>query len=96
MAAAQSVIDAIDRIIEYFNARRLDLPDGVFDRRTQFVINGSPFETLLGRSPDDPYCRSAGYMNKPESDGRRDVSGCLSGIRNPKLCGFLGRGISNV
>ena len=46
--------DAIDRIIRYFNARTLDLPDGFFDRRTQFVINGAPFETLLGRSPDDP------------------------------------------
>jgi hypothetical protein len=59
--------------------------------------NVAPFpELAYGRSPDDPYCRSAGYMNKPESDGRRDVPGCLSGIRNPKLCGFLGRGISNV
>ena len=48
------MIDAIDQIIQYFNARRLDLPDGVFDRRTQFVINGAAFETLLGRSPDDP------------------------------------------
>ena len=54
MAPAQTLIDAIDRIVEYFNARRLDLPDGFFDRRTQFVINGASFETLLGRSPDDP------------------------------------------
>ena len=45
---------AIDRVIQYFNARKLDLPDGLFDRRTQFVINGAAFETLLGRSPDDP------------------------------------------
>ena len=44
----------IDRIIEDFNKRRLDLPDGVFDRRTQFVINGAAFETLLGRDPNDP------------------------------------------
>jgi hypothetical protein len=54
LAAPQNLIDAIDRIIEYFNKRTLDLPDGFFDRRTQFVINGAPFETLLGRSPDDP------------------------------------------
>ena len=44
----------IDRIIEYFNTRKLDLPDGCFDRRTQFVINGAAFETLLGRDPNDP------------------------------------------
>ena len=54
MAAASRLTDAIDRIIQYFNIRKLDLPDGFFDRRTQFVINGAPFETLLGRSPDDP------------------------------------------
>ena len=44
----------IDRVIEYFNARKLDLPDGLFDRKTQFVINGAPFETLLGQPPNDP------------------------------------------
>jgi hypothetical protein len=44
----------IDRVIGYFNARKLDLPDGFFDRRTQFVINGAPFETLLGQSANDP------------------------------------------
>ena len=54
MAAAQGVIDAIDRVIQYFNARTLDLPDGFFDRKTQFVINGAPFETLLGQPPTDP------------------------------------------
>ena len=48
------MIDAIDRVIQYFNTRRLDLPDGFFDRKTQFVINGAPFETLLGQSPNDP------------------------------------------
>jgi hypothetical protein len=45
---------AIDRVVEDFNRRRLDLPDGFFDRRTQFVINGAPFETLLGKSATDP------------------------------------------
>ena len=48
------LVTAIDQIIEYFNARKLDLPDGFFDRRTQFTINGAPFETLLGQSPADP------------------------------------------
>jgi hypothetical protein len=54
MATAQALIGAIDRVIEYFNARRMDLPDGFFDRRTQFVINGTPFETLLSTAPNDP------------------------------------------
>ena len=39
----------IDRVIGYFNARQLDLPDGFFDRRTQFVINGAPFATAGDR-----------------------------------------------
>ena len=54
MAADQTLIAAIDRVIEYFNSRRMDLPDGFFDRKTQFVINGTPFETLLSAAPNDP------------------------------------------
>jgi hypothetical protein len=54
MATAQGLIDAIDRVIEDFNRRRLDLPDGFFDRKTQFVINGAAFETLLSTNPTDP------------------------------------------
>ena len=30
----------------------MDLPDGFFDRQTQFVINGAPFETLLGTAAE--------------------------------------------
>jgi hypothetical protein len=45
---------AIDQTIAFFNARKMDLPDGLFDRKTQFVINGAPFETLLGQPPADP------------------------------------------
>ena len=51
MAATEGVIDEIIRL---FNARKMDLPDGFFDRKTQFVLNGAPFETLLGQSPTDP------------------------------------------
>lgn len=54
MAPAASLTADIDRVIDYFNARKLDLPDGLFDRKTQFVINGAPFETLLGQPPNDP------------------------------------------
>lgn len=45
---------AIDQVIELFNARKMDLPDGFFDRRAQFVLNGAPFETLLGQPSSDP------------------------------------------
>lgn len=54
MATVESLTAAIDQVIGYFNARRPDLPDGFFDRRTQFVINGTPFETLLSATPNDP------------------------------------------
>jgi hypothetical protein len=54
MATAQSLIAAIDQVIEYFNKRKLDLPDGLFDRKAQFVINGATFESLLSATPNDP------------------------------------------
>ena len=54
MAADTTLIARIDRLIELFNNRSLDLPDGLFDRRTQFLLNGAPFESLLGQSPADP------------------------------------------
>jgi hypothetical protein len=49
-----SFVAALDQVIAYFNSRRLDLPDGFFDRKTQFVINGTPFESLLSNAPNDP------------------------------------------
>ena len=54
MATDHALTSSIDHVIGYFNARRMDLPDGLFDRRTQFVINGTPFETLLSTAPNDP------------------------------------------
>ena len=51
---SRRLVAAVDQIIAFFNAKKMDLPDGFFDRRTQFVINGAPFETLLGQSPTDP------------------------------------------
>ncbi len=54
MATIESLTANIDQVIAFFNARKLDLPDGFFDRRTQFILNGAPFETLLGQSPSDP------------------------------------------
>ncbi len=54
MAAGEDVVAALDQVIAYFNARKMDLPDGFFDRKTQFVTNGVPFETLLSTAPSDP------------------------------------------
>jgi hypothetical protein len=52
--AADPMIARIDELITLFNRRSMDIPDGLFDRRTQFVLNGTPFEAMLGRAADDP------------------------------------------
>ena len=54
MATDETLTGTIDRVIALFNAKAMDLPDGFLDRRTQFLLNGAPFETLLGQSPTDP------------------------------------------
>jgi hypothetical protein len=54
VAAPQTLIDHVDQAIAYFNTRRMDLPDGFFDRKTQFLINGATFESLLSSAPNDP------------------------------------------
>jgi hypothetical protein len=54
LAAPQSLIDRVDQAIAYFNSRRMDLPDGLFDRTTQFLINGATFESFLSTTPNDP------------------------------------------
>ena len=54
MAAGALVAASVDQLIALFNARSMDLPDGFFTRRTQFVLNGVPFEEMLGRSAGDP------------------------------------------
>ena len=54
MAAGATLSAVVDQLIELFNKRSMDLPDGFFTRNTQFVLNGVPFENTLGRPPDDP------------------------------------------
>ena len=54
MAADSGLIARLDTLVDAFNRRSLDLPDGLFDRRTQFLLNGAPFESLLGRPAGDP------------------------------------------
>ena len=36
---------------------RLDVPDGLLDKHSAFSVNGTPYETLLGRDPSDPLIR---------------------------------------
>jgi hypothetical protein len=54
MAADAIVTARLDQTIALFNRRSMDLPDGLLDRRTQFLLNGTPFEAMLGRPADDP------------------------------------------
>jgi hypothetical protein len=54
MEASTRLMALVDELIALFNRRGEDLPDRLFDRRTQFVLNGIPFEETLGRSPSDP------------------------------------------
>lgn len=54
MAAGPDLTASLDELIDLFNRRSLDLPDGLFTRQSQFVLNGIPFEERLGRSAMDP------------------------------------------
>ena len=54
MAASPVITAVIDQLVALFNQRSMDLPEGCFTRQTQFLLNGVPFEEMLGRSPGDP------------------------------------------
>jgi hypothetical protein len=54
METSPRVLTRIDQLIDLFNRRSEDLPDGLFDRKTQFLLNGVPFEDRLGRPASDP------------------------------------------
>jgi hypothetical protein len=54
MAADPLLIARVDELITLFNRKSMDIPDGLLDRRTQFLLNGTPFEAMLGRPADDP------------------------------------------
>ncbi len=54
MEAGARFIGHIDELIRHFNQRSMDLPDGLFTRHTQLLLNDVPFEAMLGRPPTDP------------------------------------------
>ncbi|MBM3778050.1 MAG: hypothetical protein FJW23_07395 [Acidimicrobiia bacterium] len=47
----------LDRLLGYLNRGVLDVPDGLIGKNTSYALNGTPYETLLGRSTDDPLVR---------------------------------------
>jgi hypothetical protein len=49
--------DRLDELIGFFNRRVMDVPDGLFDRDARFALNGRSFESMLGRSDEDPLVR---------------------------------------
>ena len=82
MATLEGLTAAIDQVIAYFNARKMDLPDGFFERKTQFVINGAPFETLLGQSPTDPLIL---MLSRGPAGYRFTVTGLQHAVRNAHI-----------
>jgi hypothetical protein len=54
MAASVALTALVDQLVELFNKRSLDLPDGYFTRNTRFLLNDVPFEEMLGRPAQDP------------------------------------------
>ena len=54
MVANATLIARLTDLVALFNRKSLDLPEGLFGRQTQFLLNGTPFEAMLGRSPSDP------------------------------------------
>lgn len=82
MATVEGLTAAIDQVIAYFNAKKLDLPDGFFERKTQFVINGAPFETLLGQSPNDPLVL---MLSRGPAGYRFTVTGVQHAVQNAHI-----------
>jgi hypothetical protein len=54
LAASAALTAFVDQLLELFNKRGLDLPDGYFTRNTRLLLNGVAFEEMLGRSATDP------------------------------------------
>src|SRR5262245_27108674 len=57
MDALVTLNTRLEQLLAYFNRGVLDVPDGLLDRNAVLMLNGVPYETRLGRSPDDPLVR---------------------------------------
>ena len=82
MATVERLTAAIDQVIAFFNARKMDLPDGFFERKTQFLINGAPFETLLGQSPNDPLIL---MLSRGPAGYRFTITGLQHAVKNAHI-----------
>jgi hypothetical protein len=51
------LLQQLATVVTLYNRRSMDLPEGLFGRNTQFRLNGTSFEELLDRSPDDALAR---------------------------------------
>lgn len=47
----------LTELLDSLKRGRLDVPEGLLDRNAAFSLNGTPYEALLGRDPDDPLIR---------------------------------------
>jgi hypothetical protein len=54
LATGGDLAALLDELVDAFNRRSLDVPDRLFGRQTQLVLNGIPFEARLGRPATDP------------------------------------------
>ena len=106
MVADEVLIQRLDELVALFNRRSVDLADGL-DRRTQFLLNGTAFEAMLGRAPDNPLVlirdrarRAVDLRSRPSSAlpdarvQRGDIEDAVAdgGSRCPSGCRGAGRG----
>jgi len=53
----ETLLARLAPLLDSLKRGRLDVPDGLVDRNAAFSLNGTPYEALLGRDPDDPLIR---------------------------------------
>jgi hypothetical protein len=53
----EPLLARLTELFDSLKSGRLDVPDGLLDRNAAFSLNGTPYETLLGREADDPLVR---------------------------------------
>lgn len=53
----RTLAERLTLLVESFNARSLDVPDGLLDRGCVFRLNGVAYEDTMGRPTSDPIVR---------------------------------------